>query len=158
MVNPLLSLDRLASDYCQRWRARRHSWRHRSEGGFDARRYDVAARSEADAKAFIVDRRLYRDNCVGLIRRAGLPIPPKSACWFCPFHSLREWREMRRTRPELFDRAAALEAEINERRRSLSLLRDPVYFTRRLKPLPMAVEDDGQDRLFEGCESGFCWT
>jgi hypothetical protein len=31
----------------------RHSWRHRSEGGFDARRYDVAALPEADAKAFV---------------------------------------------------------------------------------------------------------
>jgi hypothetical protein len=54
----------------------------------------------------LLDRRLYRDNCMELIRRAGLPIPPKSACWFCPFHSLREWREMRRSRHELFDRAA----------------------------------------------------
>jgi hypothetical protein len=36
-----------------RWRGRRHSWRHRSEGGFDAHRYDVAVLPEADAKAFV---------------------------------------------------------------------------------------------------------
>lgn len=41
------------SDFCQRWRDRRHSWRHRSEGGFDARRYDVAPLIEADARAFV---------------------------------------------------------------------------------------------------------
>jgi hypothetical protein len=42
-----------ASDLCQRWRARRHSWRHRSEGGFDASRYDVAPLAEADARTFV---------------------------------------------------------------------------------------------------------
>jgi hypothetical protein len=42
-----------ASDYCQRWDARRHSWRHRSEGGFDATRYDAAPLAESDARAFI---------------------------------------------------------------------------------------------------------
>ena len=106
----------------------------------------------------LLDLGLYRDNCAAIIQRAGLPIPPKSACWFCPFHSLPEWQAMRRKRPDLFQRAAELEAEINEKRRTLSLLRDPVYFTRRLKPLSLAVEDDGQEPLFDGCESGFCWT
>jgi hypothetical protein len=43
-----------ASDLCQRWRSGgRHSWRHRSEGGFDARRYDVAPLAEADARTFV---------------------------------------------------------------------------------------------------------
>jgi hypothetical protein len=42
-----------ASAFCQRWRQHRHSWRHRSEGGFDARRYDVAALAEADARTFV---------------------------------------------------------------------------------------------------------
>jgi hypothetical protein len=42
-----------ASAFCQRWRARRHSWRHRSEGGFDARRYDVVPLAEADARTFV---------------------------------------------------------------------------------------------------------
>src|SRR6266508_4465058 len=42
-----------ASDWCQRWESRQHSWRHRSEGGFDAARYDVAPLIEADARTFI---------------------------------------------------------------------------------------------------------
>ncbi len=42
-----------ASDLCQRWRDRRHSRRHRSEGGFDARRYDVAPLAESEARTFI---------------------------------------------------------------------------------------------------------
>jgi hypothetical protein len=39
--------------WCQRWHQRRHSWRHRSEGGFDASRYEVAPVEEADAMSFV---------------------------------------------------------------------------------------------------------
>jgi hypothetical protein len=106
----------------------------------------------------LLDLRLYRDGCEALIRQAGLPVPPKSACWFCPLRSLSNWREMRRRRPDLFDRAAELEASLNERSAALGLLRSPVYLTRRLRPLPLAVAEDGQQDLFDGCESGFCWT
>jgi hypothetical protein len=107
----------------------------------------------------LLERRLYRDGCEAIIRRAGLPPAPKSACWFCPLRPLGAWREMRRQRPDLFQRAAALETSLNERRVALELLRDPVYLTRRLKPLALAVADDGQlDLGLDGCESGFCWT
>jgi hypothetical protein len=41
-----------ASPWCQRWRERRHSWRHRSEGGFRAERYAVAPVGQAAARAF----------------------------------------------------------------------------------------------------------
>ncbi len=42
-----------ASDFCQRWGGRKHTWRHRSEGGFDASRYDVAPVAESDARTFV---------------------------------------------------------------------------------------------------------
>lgn len=42
-----------ASPWCQRWRERAHSWRHVSEGGFDARHYEVEPISEKDAEAFV---------------------------------------------------------------------------------------------------------
>jgi hypothetical protein len=108
----------------------------------------------------LLELRLYRDGCEAVIQRAGLPVPPKSACWFCPLRPLAGWRELRRRRPDLFARAAELEAGLNERRVALGLLRDPVYLTRRLRPLPLAVADDGQMDLglVDGCESGFCWT
>lgn len=62
MLNPVqdtLPFDDLAeipnaSDWCQRWQGRRHSFRHVSEGGFDARRYAVEAVPEKEAKEFVV--------------------------------------------------------------------------------------------------------
>jgi hypothetical protein len=43
--------------WCQRWRpGRQPSWRHRTEGGFDARRYESGPLEEAAAKGWIVER------------------------------------------------------------------------------------------------------
>jgi len=42
------------NDLCQRWQGGQHSWRHRSDGGFDRARYEVAPIAEADAKGFVV--------------------------------------------------------------------------------------------------------
>ncbi|MEV6683393.1 hypothetical protein AB0N09_42065 [Streptomyces erythrochromogenes] len=44
-----------SSAWCQRWQGRRHSWRHLSEGGFDARRYLVELIPERLAKAFVLE-------------------------------------------------------------------------------------------------------
>lgn len=42
------------ADLCQRWNAGQHSWRHRSDGGFDRARYEVAAIDRATAKRFVI--------------------------------------------------------------------------------------------------------
>lgn len=57
---------------CQRWRERRHSWRHLSEGGFDSRRYDVALiDQETPVKAF-VERHHYSRSYPAARLRAGM--------------------------------------------------------------------------------------
>lgn len=107
---------------------------------------------------------LRRADCYRVITRAGLPIPPKSACWFCPYRRPEAWAEMRRSEPELFDRSCQLEALLNERRAALG--KDPVYLTRFGKPLARAIpggqltvfdalDEHGEDAL---CDSGRCFT
>ncbi len=51
-----------------------------------------------------------RAACERSIRAAGLPVPVKSACWFCPASKKREIVWLREHHPELLDRALALEA------------------------------------------------
>lgn len=60
-----------ASDYCQRWSSRRHSWRHRSEGGFDPSRYRVEPIDETTAKAYVV-RHHYSGTYPAAVKRYGL--------------------------------------------------------------------------------------
>lgn len=54
MTTELLELNP-ASDNCQRWSGREHSWRHTSEGGFDPNRYTVEPIDRLKAQAFVIE-------------------------------------------------------------------------------------------------------
>ena len=43
----------------------------------------------------LIDLRISRSECEEIILGAGLPLPGKSSCWFCPFKKKSEWAEMR---------------------------------------------------------------
>lgn len=109
----------------------------------------------------LLDLGLDRSRCKQIIRDAGLPVPPKSSCWFCPFHRTLTWSEMRRDEPDLFARAVELERAINAKRARLG--KDSVWLTDRLRPIDEAI-GEAQEPLFvdndgpEGCDEGYCWT
>lgn len=82
----------------------------------------------------LIDLGLNRAACERVITEAGLPTPPKSACFFCPFSSASRFNDMRRDDPELFERTCRLEDELNRRRASLG--RAPVFITLRPSAAP----------------------
>jgi hypothetical protein len=49
------------------------------------------------------------DDCKAAILRAGLPLPGKSACYFCPSSKLHEIRGLKTQYPELLSRALEIE-------------------------------------------------
>jgi hypothetical protein len=50
-----------------------------------------------------------REACIAAIERAGLPIPPKSSCFFCPEMRETEILDLKQNSPDLFARAVAME-------------------------------------------------
>lgn len=104
--------------------------------------------------------RFSRELCKRVIRDAGLPEPPRSACWFCPMRSARGWAEMKLTQPERFQRCVELERSITGRRAVHNNI--SAFFHSKLKPLDVATADGYQPTLDldedGGCESGYCWT
>ena len=48
-------------------------------------------------------------DCENLIKSAGLPLPPKSSCFFCPNRKLSEVIELKEKHPDLYERAVFLE-------------------------------------------------
>ena len=50
-----------------------------------------------------------REQCISAISRAGLPIPVKSACFFCPSSKKHEVIRLHAEHPDLFARAVAME-------------------------------------------------
>jgi hypothetical protein len=106
----------------------------------------------------LIRLRLDRIACRQIIDAVGLPQPPKSSCWFCPFKRVREWQNLRTRHPDLFAKAADLEQTLHDR--SVAIGRMPVYLTRFGTPLAQAVDDGGQLPLFDedaACDSGYCW-
>ena len=104
----------------------------------------------------LIDLRLTRADCLQIIQQAGLPTPPKSSCYFCPFHSMKVWQEMRLKQPGLFQKAVELEAFINRKRDAIG--KDHVWLSRKLKPLAMATTDLTQLSFEDDvCDTGYCF-
>lgn len=55
-----------------------------------------------------------RPECLAAIRRMGLPLPGKSACFFCPASTKPEIDDLKNTYPLLFQRAIAMEDKARE--------------------------------------------
>ena len=109
----------------------------------------------------LIDLGISRDRCAAIITAAGLPVPPKSACWFCPFHRPSRWAEMRRDDPAHYWAAVDLERLMNDRRDQLG--KDHVYLSRFGRPLDQAI-GEAQTALFdadgwgETCDEGVCFV
>ena len=103
----------------------------------------------------LLDLGLHRSDCRTIIADAGLPVPPKSSCWFCPFHDREAWRKLKRDTPGLFAEAVALEAKMSANTSDGRA----VFLTRKGVPLDQAVDDQPQlPGLEEDCDSGYCFT
>lgn len=102
------------------------------------------------------DVRMSRMDCINVIRAAGLPVPPKSSCHFCPYHNVRAWRDLRETQPDVFSQDVQLEQRLIEWSRNRG--HQPVYLSSQQRPLMHVVGDASQPSLFEddSCESGYC--
>ena len=105
---------------------------------------------------------LRRHDALRIIAASGLPQPPRSACYFCPFHSMDEWRRLKRDEPDLFAKSVALEMEMNLRRDRMG--KDHVWLTRFGRPLDQVVNDqmvlslDDPGVADAPCDSGHCFT
>ena len=111
----------------------------------------------------LIELGISRSDCLIIARDAGLPQPPKSSCWFCPFKTTDQWVTLRREHPQLFDQSVKLEQILQERRAKLG--KDAVYLSSigGRKEVNLADVIPEQLGLFgwepeEGCESGYCMT
>lgn len=81
----------------------------------EGHRVNRAFKSDFDADKYmlhfpLMEWGLDRAGCEEVIKKAGLPSPGKSACFFCPMRKEGEIRELAKEYPDLFQRALELEA------------------------------------------------
>lgn len=92
----------------------------------------------------LIEARMSRKDCERWLQERQYPIPPKSACTFCPFHTDAMWRDIRDNDPDSWRDALEVDAALE---RGINGLRSRGYLHRSCKPLgevdfAQAVNDD----------------
>ena len=105
----------------------------------------------------LIERGYSREDCAGIISASGLPPAPKSGCWFCPFQKQSRWHQLKRERPDQFQRALFMEGNARGRDGSSKYL--PMFGS--LERVALQDELPGFDAAIEaegGCVSGSCFV
>lgn len=97
----------------------------------------------------LINLRMRKRDCARWLTAHGYPIPPKSSCRFCPYHSNAYWRRMRDTQPKEWRKTVAFEQALHAGK--LPGVRGTPYLHKSMVPLPLAPIDEpetGQEELF----------
>ena len=100
----------------------------------------------------LIDQRMTRGDCLKVFERFSFPIPPKSSCTFCPYHSDKNWKEIKDNYPKEWQQCIDVDNAIRNSSKRGS--EDKMYLHRSLVPLER-IEFADQQELFM-CEEGFC--
>ena len=60
----------------------------------------------------LIDAGMKRHDCLRWMEKNGYPVPPRSACTFCPFHSDAEWNRLKTQEPDAFAHAVGYERRL----------------------------------------------
>jgi hypothetical protein len=102
----------------------------------------------------LIEMKMTRSDCKNWLLRHNLDIPPRSACWYCPFQDQASWRYTQTIAPD-FHNAILLDRQIRNARSPMELYLHPSR-----KPLEeidfRTMEEMGQTRLWDEECAGLC--
>jgi hypothetical protein len=99
---------------------------------------DEASRMKDNREAWchnrypLIEMRMSRGDCLEWLKRHDYPLPGKSSCVFCPYHSNAEWR---RLPPVEFARAVEVDRRLRDRAPEKYGAKGVLYLHRSCKPL-----------------------
>jgi hypothetical protein len=102
----------------------------------------------------LVEKKINLFSIIKFYKQSNFPIPNKSSCIICPFHSMRYWQTLRDRFPEDFKVAVTFDNQI----RNLKNLSGTCYLSKSMVPLSEIYEDNQFSlfpELLEEC-SGMC--
>lgn len=108
----------------------------------------------ADVRFPLIEWEWGQDECEQAIVRAGLTVPCKSACFYCPAMPKREVLKLKQDHPELFARAIEMEQAAREGGR-LTMIKG---LGRHWSWEQLAKSDEEQLRLFDDLQAPICDT
>jgi len=102
----------------------------------------------------LIDSRLERKDCIKVFEKHSFPIPPKSACVFCPYHSNKGWKEIKDNDKESWGKIIEIDESIRNSLIDRGKGKGGVYLHSSCVHID-DVEFADQQELFM-CEEGFC--
>jgi len=107
----------------------------------------------------LIEKRMSRIDCLSWLEKNEYPLPPKSACTFCPFRNDAGWINMKEKDPDSFAEAVEVDRAIRLNGTAKRMKAD-LYLHRSLKPLEevdlRSNSETGQmDMFLNDCE-GMC--
>jgi hypothetical protein len=105
----------------------------------------------------LVELGMRRQDCLDWMKARGYPEPGRSACTYCPYHSDKEWYDLKTNHPDAFAEAIEMDQLVRDGVRGTE---QKLYLHRKLKPIEEVKFDTaaaaGQADMFnEECE-GMC--
>ena len=103
----------------------------------------------------LIEKAMNRQDCLKWMREKGYPEPPRSACYFCAFHSDAEWLKLKRDEPESFKKAVEFEKEYQQTLAQTTSMKSVPFLHRSHQPLDMVPFGQEKDLFSNDCE-GYC--
>jgi len=108
----------------------------------------------------LLEKRMTRSACSRWMADNGYPEPPRSACFYCPFHSNSEWRRIQIEYPLFFEKAVEIEKEIQAAKEQSSNFATRPFLHPSCKPLDTidfrSDIERGQGLLWQDECDGMC--
>lgn len=102
----------------------------------------------------ILPKQMHRRDCQAWLEKHGYPVPKKSSCTFCPYHSNAYWRAMRDERPDEWSATVDFERQLQAGK--LPGVRGQVFLHSSMRPLdhaPIDLLDTGPDLFCSACNT-----
>jgi hypothetical protein len=108
----------------------------------------------------LVDNFIRRKEAIDYVKKCGLKMPFRSSCYFCPFHSDRYWKWLKKEFPGEFQKAVNLERIVQSQQNHESIIKSIPFLHRSCKHLDKIDFDadtqmDMFPELIDECE-GYC--
>jgi hypothetical protein len=107
----------------------------------------------------LIDKKMTRLDCANWLDTKGLPVPARSACRICPFHSRESWKNMKDNHPEDWEHVVLVDEFIRSpKAHFVSITRGQLFLYNECIPLKDVdfAADDQQGDFFEICD-GYCF-
>jgi hypothetical protein len=103
----------------------------------------------------LIDKGMYRLDCITWMKDHGYREPGKSACYFCPYHDDATWKGMKDHDPDSWDKAVKLDELVRSGVRGTT---QRLYLHRSMTPLTECDFDPDRDQfdMFDNECEGMC--